>query len=263
VGGPGDATDLPDARLVLHTQQMRMTKDGLRGRMGGVATAPSASALAVALSKIDTNSNFSGVRSSPCIGIDGGGLCTRHGYRHARRWRRLLRDADERSRTCMARLLNEFECKSAAMLATATAGAILEMSIVGNFGLTAKPSETITLDPAEDDEHVIRLIDDVGLAELRTIQVSFTDPKVPGNQWRIEQCALRETAGYDRMTDMRNRGKMDRPIQEEFERLYSLTNNLRSTVLTDSGDARSQSGASDAWSVPTSSTPGTSLRTGR
>lgn len=51
--------------------------------------------------------------------------------------------------------------------------------------------------------------------------------------------------------DLRNRGRMDRPTTEEFERLYSYVNALRSTVIGDSGVPIDQSGATDAWVVPT------------
>lgn len=51
--------------------------------------------------------------------------------------------------------------------------------------------------------------------------------------------------------DLRNRGRLDKPTTEEFERLYSYVNALRSTVIGDSGDPIDQSGATDAWVVPT------------
>lgn len=188
----GSRTDYPNARLVLHTQQMRMTRDGLRGGWA-VWRGTSCGALTATLARTDQDGSLIGT-PAPYVGIDGGGLLlvTDTGTQD---------DGDDYFATLTTKpyvhgsLINQFECQSAALLATATAGAILNVTIVGNFGLTVKPAETLTFDPEDTEGHVVRILDDVGLAELRTIQVSFTDPETPGEQWRLEQMTLRETGG--------------------------------------------------------------------
>ncbi len=94
-------------------------------------------------------------------------------------------------------LLNQFEVKSAALLAEAAHGTTLDVTISGNFGAVTKPAQTLTLDPAGDETRVIRTIDDLSLAELVTMQITFTDPASVDQQgqWSLEQFAMRETRG--------------------------------------------------------------------
>ena len=92
-------------------------------------------------------------------------------------------------------LLHQFEVQNGSLMARASQGATINVTVIGNFGLFEKLVEDIDLSHEDDEERVIRPLDELGLAELNTVQVEFEDPDTPGTRWQLEQFYLKETAG--------------------------------------------------------------------
>ncbi len=185
----------PSLRLVLHTQEMRETADGVH-RGWAVWDGGSARALSVCLfaDNIDAGIERSNVLK-PLIGLEGNGLI----------WQTDTGSTDNGTAYAASittkpfihgSLLHQFEVKSAALLAQAADGGLLDVTLTGNFGETTKVVSGIALTPDAGETRVIRPLDDLGLAELTALQVTFADPETPGTAlWALEQFAMREVQG--------------------------------------------------------------------
>lgn len=186
--------NVPNLRIVLNTQEMRATDSGWR-RGWSVWDGGSAAALTCCLfaSNIDDDTDRSNVLV-PFIGVEGGGLV----------WQTDTGDDDNGTAYAASittkpfvhgSLLNDFEVTSGALLAKAATGAVLDISLVANFGTVTKTVPGVLLDPVEDETRVIVRMDDLGLAELKALQLTVADPETPGAQWSLDQFAMHESAG--------------------------------------------------------------------
>lgn len=191
----------PNLRLALHTQEMRAAKDGLRG---GWALWNGGSATAIACCLFADNIDSNGPRSNvlvPFIGLVGNGLI----------WRTDQTDNDNgtayhaaiRSKPFVhGSLMHQFECHSAMLLAGAVPGGVLDVVLRADFGLVETRVSGVRLDPVATEQRVIKNLDDLGLAELRSLQVTFEDSLTVASttatgttQWSLEQFAMREVGG--------------------------------------------------------------------
>lgn len=190
----GTATT-PNKRLVLHTQEMRATQDGMR-RGWTVWDGPSANALCACL--FADNVNSTGPRSNvlkPFIGLQGNGLV----------WQTDLGDTDNgqpyhamiRTKPYVhGNLMNQFECHSAMLLAGAVPGGQVDITLRADFGRQVRPVRNVSLAPVSTESRVIKNLDNLGLAEMRTLQVTIEDAASgPTTQWSLEQFAIREVSG--------------------------------------------------------------------
>jgi hypothetical protein len=188
---PTSSSNIPDLRLVLHTHEMREQNDGMR-RGWALWDGPSASALAVCLyaDNIDTGAARSNVLK-PFIAVEGNGLI----------WQTDTGDDDngtDYTATIVTRpfihgsLLHTFEVQRGALLAEAASGATLDITLIANFGDFEKEVTSIDLTPDGSEEHVMRTLDDLGLAELRSLQIKFEDTSPAGAKWTLEQFAILE-----------------------------------------------------------------------
>lgn len=189
-----DDADSPDLHLVLQTNEIRSGVDGAR-RGWAVWDGPSASALAACMfaDNIDDDSARSNVLV-PFIATTGDGLI----------WRTDT-GSDDNGTEYEARivtkpyttgnLLHQFESKNGALLAKAQDGASIDITISADFGLVTKTVEDISLAPAGAEEHVIRALDNLSLAEMKVVQIEFIDTDTPGERWELNQFALREVGG--------------------------------------------------------------------
>jgi hypothetical protein len=192
-----DDSDTPDTRIVLQTNETRSGDDGAR-RGWSIWTGPSAAALAVCLFSDNIDDDTDRNRTlKPFIALDGAGLIQRTDT-----------GDDDNGTEYDARivtkpythgnLLHQFECKNGVLLAKATDGATINITITPNFGADAthtKSVEAIDLSPAGAETSVIRPLDNLSLAELKALQIEFSDPDAPGSRWELEFFALREERG--------------------------------------------------------------------
>jgi hypothetical protein len=187
-------SNVPDLGLTLHTHAMRQTADGWRG---GWAVWDGGRVEVLSMCLFADNIDAAADRSNvlvPFIGIEGGDLILRtdtgdddNGTAYA---------ASETTKPYIhGSLLNQFECQSGALLAKAATGGVIDVTLTGNFGLIEKVVSDVTLDATDDETYVVKTLDDLGLAELRTLQVTFADPTTPGGQWSLAQFAMKEVKG--------------------------------------------------------------------
>jgi hypothetical protein len=190
------SSDVPDTRVVLQTNEMRPVEDGSR-RGWSIWTGPSASALAVCLfaDNIDDDVDRS-LFLVPFIGIEGDGLV----------WRTETGDDDNGTDYSAIitskpfiknQLLHQFEILNGSFIAKAATGGLLDVTVIGNFGASnmSNAVSDIALDASGSETHVIKALDDLSLAELKAVQVKFSDPATPGTRWELSLCALNGTAG--------------------------------------------------------------------
>jgi hypothetical protein len=166
-------------------------------------TGGSAAAIACCLfsDNIDTNGPRSNVLV-PFVGVIGNGLV----------WQMERTDQDNgtsyhaKIRTkpyVHGSLLNQFEVQSAMLLAGAVPGGVLDVVLRADFGLVETRVSGVRLDPVGAEQRVVKNLDDLGLAELRTLQVTFEDSLLVASQtasgttqWSLEQFAAKEVKGH-------------------------------------------------------------------
>jgi hypothetical protein len=191
----GDS-ETPAEHFVLNTQHMRDDMDGKK-KGWAVWTGPSSNVLSVCL--FSNNIDADAARSHdlvPFIAKDGDGLI----------WRMENGDDDngtEYTSSIMSRpflhnnLLDQFETEEGVLFAKAQAGATVSVTVIGdlNRDSTLRKSVTAVLDPESSEEYVIRVLDHLGCAELRTVQVRFEDAfgASPSTRWELSLLALKET----------------------------------------------------------------------
>jgi len=180
---------------VLHTQEMRQTPDGMRR---GWAIWDGESAQAISCCMFSDNLDAGVARNNvlkPILGFIGHGSGI---------WLTDIGDTDDgvsyhaaiRTRPYIhGTLMNQFECHSAMLLASAVPAGRLNVTLRGDFGRVTKVVDNVTLDPVASEMRVIKNLDDLGLAELRALQVTFEDGVGATTQWSLEQFAMRETSG--------------------------------------------------------------------
>jgi hypothetical protein len=190
--------NIPNLGLTLHTASMRDTLKGLRGGWAvwdGGRTA--ALAMCLFAINIDDDTDRSGVLV-PFIGVEGNGLVWRCDTGNTDNGTAF--EAYVTSKAFMRRLLlDQFTTRRGVLLAQASDGASIVVTVVGNFGLPdeEQEAEAIDLTPTGTEPYVIRPIDDLGLSELYAVQVKFADPE-GGNAtapWALDFFALRDETG--------------------------------------------------------------------
>jgi hypothetical protein len=182
-------------RLVLHTQEMRSAPDGMRC---GWALWEGYSAQAIAVCMFADNVDSNGPRSNvlvPFLGMNDGNLILRsdtgtsdagQAYNAMIRTRPFVQGS----------LLHQWEAASAMLLAGAVPGGVLDITLRADFGLQVKKVSGVKLDPVAGEMRVIKNLDDLGLAELRTLQIVFEDAPIPTTtQWTLEAFAIKQTGG--------------------------------------------------------------------
>jgi len=193
--------DAPSLRLVLHTEEFRDTPDGMR-RGWALWDGSSARALACCLfaenseTVVADGNKFSTVLV-PFIGLEGNGLIWRTGV-----------GSKDNSANYTAKvatkpfvagsLLNDFEVLGGAIVVSALAGADLDVVLTANMGNTVAKTVTIALDALHAAPRLLARIDNLALAELLSIQVTFSDSLLsakPVAQWAVDACALRIETG--------------------------------------------------------------------
>lgn len=185
-----DGSDVPNLRIVLQTNETRLTADeGIR-KGWTIWNGPSAAALAVCMfsENIDENTARSFVLR-PFIARSGSGLV----------WRGDTGQDDNGTAYAAhivtkpissPNILKHFGVMKACIMAKAVAGASLEIVATKDYGLEQLDPITVAFDPAAAETRLVRQLDALSFSELRTLQIEFQDPDVPGARWELDQFAL-------------------------------------------------------------------------
>ena len=191
-------SNVPDVHVVLQTDAMEQTRDGLR-KGYALWTGPSAGALCACL--FSDNVNDGAARSltlRPVIGLEATGAAA---------VLRMDTGTDDNGTAYSARVLtkhyapgnhiDQFEMKSAALIGKAVTGATLNVKLNKNFGEETKSDlDTLTFTPATSETHQTKILDDLMMAELRQIQLEFVDPASPGSgRWELDLMVLKDDRG--------------------------------------------------------------------
>lgn len=185
-----------DRRFVLHINETRETSGGVR-RGWAEWTGDACRAISVCLygENIATiDSQDASLILRPVIARDDGSI-----------WRLDVGDDDNGTEYTSSvttkpysptNLQTQFEIKSASLVAKAVSGATLTMTAVPNFGTSnSKIGDTIDCTPSGSETAVIRKIEDVNLAELETVQLTFADVDRPGSRWELARCVMTISTG--------------------------------------------------------------------
>lgn len=186
------SSDVPDTRIVLHTQHTRQTEDGVR-KGWAVWTGSTAGALCACL--FADNIDAGAARSKtlvPFVGLVGNGLI-----------HRTETGATDNGTAYHARILtkpyvpqsvlNNTGIKTGALIGKAAA-ATVDLSLVRNYGLEDTSVTGISLAATASETSVIKRLDDLNLGECAVVQVELEDSTpASGVQWAVDQIVLRET----------------------------------------------------------------------
>lgn len=189
------ATDAvtPDTHLVLQTNETRQSADGIR-RGWDIWDGDSAEALCATMYAENIDAGVARSETlKPLIGRRGGGLI----------WQ-LDTGADDNGAAYHAYqttkpftpvgLLNDVELKGAALLGIAGEGVTVEVTAIADMGLFEK-SATADFSPEGSETQVIAAMDDLGLAEMTMMQITFEDATVPTGRWDLQAFAMAEGKG--------------------------------------------------------------------
>lgn len=185
--------NVPNIELVLQTDNVRNGEDGAR-RGWSLWTGLRTGALTATLyaDNIETN----GARSLalvPFVGIEGNGLFLQTDTGNDDNGTAYLATITTKPYT-PSNVVNEYGINAGALVATAAVGAYLDVTIIRDFGLTTKTIESIPFDPTTHGENmVIKFIDNLGMSELRALQLQFSDPELPGTRWELQMMAFTQT----------------------------------------------------------------------
>lgn len=185
----GDS-DRVDTRLVLQTNLLRETRDGLRYGWA-IWDGPSASILDVCLfaEDVDVDGPFSRVLR-PIIAVD---------EFTDPIWRTDTGDDDNGEDYAarvvtkpyiLSRVLHKFGVMSAAVVGKAVEGAQTLLKAVRDFGLETNQA-TVDYSPAGSEDQVVRFVDDLKMSEARAMQFEITDTATPTTRWEVNQISLR------------------------------------------------------------------------
>jgi hypothetical protein len=210
-----DDSEYPNAKIVLHVNEMRDTDEG--GRRGWVTVAKddriaTAHCSAMFASNIDTTDDRS-FSLVPLIGKQewSVGLNTIRDYiqrcdtggtdAHT------TDDEDSAYRAvvitkpfALAGLLNQHEIKSGALLTKAASepnGSVF-VKLIQDFGLNEKIVDATLYTPTTNETHSIQQLDDLGLAEVTTLQIAMGDLDenvTPPDAWELHRLQLKVTGG--------------------------------------------------------------------
>lgn len=197
-----DGSNYPNAKLVLHTSEMRITDEGARR---GYATVPVGDRIASALCSVmfSDNVDTSAARNQSFKPLSGG-----------------TDDADEfvqmgdsgtddngttyrgRVQTApfqIAGLMNQSEIMAAALLAEASddTDSSIYVRAVRDFGIETLTVDT-TLEPVSTEAYVIKQLDDLSFAELYVVQLEMGDldeDEAPMDSWALNGLMLKTAAG--------------------------------------------------------------------
>ena len=210
-----DGADYPNAKIILHVNEMRDTDEG--GRRGWVTVAKddriaTAHCSIMFASNVDTTDarSFSLV---PFIGKEKWtvGLNTIRNY--VQRCDTGGTDAHTTGDTestyratvitkpfALAGLLNEHEVKSGTLLTKAASepnGSVF-VKLIQDFGKVEKMAAATLFVDTGNETHTIRQLDDLKLAELRTLQIAMgdlDDNVTPPETWELHRLQLKVTGG--------------------------------------------------------------------
>jgi hypothetical protein len=209
-----DGSDYPNAKIILHVNEVRDTDEG--GRRGWVTVAKddriaTAHCSAMFASNVDTADSRSFLLV-PFIGKEkwAVGLNTIRDYIQqcdtggTDAFTTADTDADYRATVtskpfALAGLLNQHEIQAGVLLSKAASepDGLVFVKLIGDFGKTeAIASATLYVDAAET--HVIQPLDSLNLAELRTIQISMgdlDDSVTPPDTWELHRLQLKVSPG--------------------------------------------------------------------
>jgi len=90
-------------------------------------------------------------------------------------------------------ILNRFSVKSALLIARA-ANTSLEVSLIPDLKEVVDTA-TVNLLPTYSEDHVIRTMDQLSVADMTLAQVRIEDTETPTARWNLERIELRHTPG--------------------------------------------------------------------
>lgn len=209
-----DGAEYPNAKIVLHVNEMRDTDEG--GRRGWVTVATddriaTAHCSAMFAANIDTTDDRS-FSLVPFIGKASWSVDLNTVRDYVQRCDTGGTDAHTTGDTesayraqvvtkpfALAGLLNHHEIKSGVLLAKAASepNGSVYIKLIQDFGKASKMVDA-TLFVDTNESHTIQQLDDLGLAELRTLQIAMgdlDDNVTPPDEWELHRLQLKVTSG--------------------------------------------------------------------
>ena len=192
-----DGSNTPSHRLVLQTNHTQLMVDGVRRGWSLHTTGKSCKALAMC--EFATNVNSGVARSltlKPLIGIADTGGGTDH-------VQMLDSGTDDDGDVYIAKittapfaaagLLNKFGIMAGTLWATAATGVSVKITLTGfssEDGIVPV-SKTVSLTPVDTEAQVVKFIDNLSIASIQTLQITFEDEATPTGRWELHQLALK------------------------------------------------------------------------
>lgn len=188
------SSNTPDKALVLHTDKSRDLADGAR-KGWSLWTGNRAKGLSMWLYADNVEAGTArSLKLVPFIGLEGLGLvhqCDTGDTDNAVAYVATITTKPYWFKT----VLHQFTVMSAAVLAKAVDGALLTVKCIKNFATeTTSTISDISLEAADTEVDVIKMLDELKGAELQVAQFQFTDGTAT-TQWQLNQFVAREEEG--------------------------------------------------------------------
>jgi hypothetical protein len=184
------SADVPNLSIVLQTNEMRLTDDGIRR---GWSTWTGTRSTALAMCLFSSNIEAGTARNRilvPFIGIEGSSLlhlCDTGADDNGTAYAAQIRTKPYTLRS----LLHRFGIRAAALLGKAVTGARVAVSLILDFGLdTPVTVSQVTFDAAGSETQVFKALDQFVGSEMTVAQFDFSDTTTAGTRFELNHLTL-------------------------------------------------------------------------
>lgn len=193
---PTSGANVPNVRIVLHTDKSRTFDDGIRK---GWAVWTGTIAKAYAMCLFADNIESGAARSKtlvPFIGLPALGqvhLCDTGDDDNG-----VAYDGTILSKPYILKsILHKFQIRAAALMAKADSDATVNVECIRDLGveITKTIEDVAFVASAAGEEEVIKFLDNFRGQSMRTAQIRFTDSDTPSGQWQLNRFDVLEETG--------------------------------------------------------------------
>lgn len=182
------SANTPDLRINLQIDSSRVVEDGLR--LGWTKhTGSSSEALATTMFSTNIESNTTrSQKLKPFIGVDNTILMMDDG--NTDNGDAYTADLISRPYLVSGSITNKFGIRAASLIADANASAVVQLSLIRDFGRETCTPVNLSLAPVASEDPTISVVDNIKLSESKVVQVRLTDGTANASQWAIQRIDL-------------------------------------------------------------------------
>jgi hypothetical protein len=185
------SSNVPNKVLVLHVEQTRDTRKGVRGGWA-IWDGDRAGVLSACLYSTNIDANAArNLTLVPFVGLAASATVCQTDTGTTDNGTEFTASIQTKP-YAPATILNKFGVMNGALLAAAEADAVVDVVATRDFGLETLTAIEVPLDATASETSVIKALDALTFSELTTVDFTISDNADNAGRWEINQLALRE-----------------------------------------------------------------------